>query len=107
MKQASLVLRLGMSQVSSIPERTSTKGIFADIEADKNERRTLNVNIEGEAKKMKTAGSSKECWTNLSEAFQEENKKSTWFAKLLSFLRPIDLLDSPTHGQRACSIMSD
>ena len=96
-----------MSLVSSIPERTSTKGIFADIEADKNEMRTLDVNIEGEAKKMKLAGSSEGYWTNLSEAFQDKNKKTTWFAKLLSVPRPNDLLDSPTHGQRASTIMSD
>ena len=93
--------------MSGIPVQTSSKGIFADIELDKNERKTLDVDIKEEAEKMKTAGSSEECWTNLSEAFQEKNKKTTWFAELLSVLSPIDLLDSPTRRQRASSIKSD
>lgn len=75
MRQENAILRLKISQVSGIPERTSSRGIFADIEADKSERKNLDVDIKEEAEKMKAAGSSEENRTNLSEAFQEENKK--------------------------------
>ena len=46
-----------MSYSLKIPERSSSKRAFRDIEADKDKRTGLDAKIEREAKKIKAAGS--------------------------------------------------
>ncbi|KAF6219789.1 hypothetical protein HO133_003614 [Letharia lupina] len=49
----SIVRRLEISQMFDIPERASSKRAFAEIGADKDKRKLLDVDIERVGKKMK------------------------------------------------------
>ena len=66
-----------MSRNFSIPERSSSKRAFAEIEANKDKRSRLEIDIEREGKKMKAAGSfDSKYWTKLGDVSELKSKRS-------------------------------
>ena len=73
-----------MSHSLSIPERSSSKRAFKDIEADKTNRSDLDSKIERESKKIKAAGSfDSNYWTKLGEVSELKAKRSTLSLRIL------------------------
>lgn len=61
-KNLRFIPRSKMSQKLSIPDGSSSKRAFADIEADKDKKKIPDIHIDREAKKMKATGSFDSNW---------------------------------------------
>ena len=73
-----------MSYSLNIPERSSSKRAFIDIEADKDKRSDLDGKIEREAKKIKAANSFNFIyWTKLGEVSELKAKRSVLSLRIL------------------------
>ena len=73
-----------MSYSLNIPERSSSKRAFVDIEADKDKRSGLDIAIQREAKKIKAAGSfDSKYWTKLGEVSDLKAKRSVLSLRVL------------------------
>ena len=73
-----------MSYSHHVPERSSSKRAFLDIEADKDKRSHLDGKIEREAKKIKAAGSlDSKYWTKLGEVSELKAKRSVLSLRIL------------------------
>ena len=71
-------------KMSYIPERSSSKRAFADVEADRTDRRLLDTDIDRGAKKVKAAGSfDSNYWTKLREVSELRVKRSVLGLRLL------------------------
>lgn len=66
-----------MSHKFEIPERTSSKRTFAEIEADKDKIARLETDIERESKKIKAEGSfDSKYWTKLGQVSELKTRHS-------------------------------